>query len=46
MMEATIVLAALCRDLTLTKVPGQAVEGEPMLTLRVKGGLPMNVAVR
>jgi cytochrome P450 len=46
MMEATIVLAALCRDLTLTSVPGHQIEGEPMLTLRVRGGLPMNVAVR
>ena len=46
MMEATIVLAAMCRDLTLTSVPGHQVEGEPMLTLRVRGGFPMNVAVR
>jgi cytochrome P450 len=46
MMEATIVLAALCRDLTLTSVPGRPVEGEPMLTLRVRGGLPMRVATR
>ncbi|NUR26664.1 MAG: cytochrome P450 [Catenulispora sp.] len=46
MMEATIVLAALCRDLRLTSVPGERVEGEPMLTLRVRGGLPMTVTVR
>ena len=46
MMEATIVLAALCRDLRLASVPGRPVEGEPMLTLRVRGGLPMTVAAR
>ncbi|ACU75225.1 cytochrome P450 [Catenulispora acidiphila DSM 44928] len=46
MMEATIVLAALCRDLRLASVPDQVVEGEPMLTLRVRGGLPMTVTAR
>lgn len=43
MMEATIVLATVARDLRLRKVPGYRVEGEPMLTLRVRGGLPMTV---
>lgn len=46
MMEATIVLAALCRDLQLASVPNEVVEGEPMLTLRVRGGLPMTVTAR
>lgn len=43
MMEATLVLAAVARDLRLRKVPGYQVVGEPMLTLRVRGGLPMTV---
>jgi cytochrome P450 len=43
MMEATIVLATVARDLRLKKVPGYDVVGEPMLTLRVRGGLPMTV---
>jgi enediyne biosynthesis protein E7 len=43
LMEATIVLATVARDLRLTKVPGYEVVGEPMLTIRVKGGLPMTV---
>ncbi|MFR9797578.1 cytochrome P450 [Streptomyces sp. MS06] len=44
MLEATIVLASVARELRLTTLPGHRVEGEPMLTLRVKGGLPMKVA--
>jgi cytochrome P450 len=43
MMEAAIVLATVARDLRLTTVPGYRVRAEPMLTLRVKGGLPMTV---
>jgi cytochrome P450 len=43
MMEATIVLATVARDLRLKKVPGYQVVGEPMLTLRARGGLPMTV---
>jgi cytochrome P450 len=43
LMEATIVLATVARDLRLTTVPGYEVVGEPMLTLRVRGGLPMTV---
>jgi cytochrome P450 len=43
MMEATIVLATVARDLRLKKVPGYEVVAEPMLTLRVRGGLPMSV---
>jgi enediyne biosynthesis protein E7 len=43
MMEATFVLAVVARDLHLTKVPGYQVVPEPMLSLRVRGGLPMTV---
>ncbi|MGA4846727.1 cytochrome P450 [Streptomyces sp. G5(2025)] len=43
MLEATIVLAMLARDLRLRTIPGYEVAGEAMLTLRVRGGLPMNV---
>jgi enediyne biosynthesis protein E7 len=43
LMEATIVLATVARDLKLTTVPGYKVVGEPMLTLRIRGGLPMTI---
>lgn len=43
MMEATIVLATVARDLRLTAGPGFRADGEPMLTLRIRGGLPMSV---
>ncbi|WP_447008414.1 cytochrome P450 [Saccharothrix isguenensis] len=43
MMEATIVVASVVRELRLATVPGYDVRGEPMLTLRVRGGLPMTV---
>jgi cytochrome P450 len=43
LMEATFVLAQICRELRLTKVPGYRVVPEPMLSLRVRGGLPMTV---
>ena len=43
MMEATIVLATVMRDLRLTSVPGHQAIPEPMLTLRIRGGLPMAV---
>ncbi|GAA1289167.1 cytochrome P450 [Saccharothrix xinjiangensis] len=43
MLEATIVTAAVVRELRLTTVPGYQVRAEPMLTLRVRGGLPMTV---
>jgi cytochrome P450 len=42
-MEAVFVLAMASRDLQLRKVPGKVVEPEAMLSLRVKGGLPMTV---
>ncbi|WP_204299387.1 cytochrome P450 [Actinoplanes campanulatus] len=43
MMEATVALATVARDLRLRKAPGYRVSGEAMLTLRVRGGLPMTV---
>ena len=43
MMEAAFVLAMVARDLRLTKVPGHRVVPEPMLSLRMRGGLPMTV---
>lgn len=43
MMEATVVLATVARDLRLTKIPGYKVRGEAMLTLRIRDGLPMTV---
>lgn len=43
MMEATIVLATVARDLRLVSVPGYRASAEPMLTLRIRGGLPMTV---
>ena len=43
MTEAVFVLAAVARELRLTKVPGREVFPEAMLSLRVRGGLPMVV---
>ncbi|MEJ3747488.1 cytochrome P450 [Actinomycetes bacterium KLBMP 9797] len=43
MMEAVFVTAMIARDLHLTGVPGRAVRPEPMLSLRVRGGLTMTV---
>ncbi|GIH35820.1 cytochrome P450 [Microbispora amethystogenes] len=43
MMEAVFVVAMVARDLRLTGLPGHAVVPEPMLSLRVRGGLPMTV---
>lgn len=42
-MEATIVLAMLMRDLRLSTPAGHRVRPEPMLSLRIRGGLPMRV---
>jgi hypothetical protein len=33
----------IARELRLTKVPGYRVVPQPMLSLRVRGGLPMTV---
>lgn len=43
LLEATIVIASVVRELRLATVPGYDVRAEPMLTLRVRGGLPMTV---
>jgi cytochrome P450 len=43
LMEATVVLATVARDLRLRTLPGHEVVAEPMLTLRARGGLPMTV---
>jgi len=43
LMEAAIVVALVCRDLRLSVPPGRQVVPEPMLSLRVRGGLPMSV---
>lgn len=42
-MEAVFVLAVLARDLRLRGLPSRAAVPEPMLSLRVRGGLPMTV---
>lgn len=44
LMEATFVVAMLARDLRLTRVPDHKVVPEPMLSLRLGGGLPVTVA--
>ncbi|MEJ2856054.1 MULTISPECIES: cytochrome P450 [unclassified Saccharothrix] len=43
MMEATFAIAMIARELDLRTVPGYEVVPEPMLSLRVRGGLPMTV---
>lgn len=43
MLEATLVAATVARRLRLTLVPGRTVQAEAMLSLRVRGGLPMLV---
>lgn len=43
MMEAAFVVALVARDLKLSTVSGYRVAPEPMLTVRVRGGLPMHV---
>jgi cytochrome P450 len=43
LLEATLVLATLVRDLRLVKVPSHEAVPEPMLSLRMRGGLPMTV---
>ncbi|MEY9211870.1 cytochrome P450 [Thermobifida halotolerans] len=43
MMEAVFVVALVARELRLASVPGRRAEPEPMLSLRVRGGLPMTV---
>ncbi|WP_309116043.1 cytochrome P450 [Saccharothrix sp.] len=43
MMEATFTIAMIARELDLRTLPGYEVVPEPMLSLRVRGGLPMTV---
>ncbi len=43
MMEATFVAAMVARRFRLGLVPGRKVHAEAMLSLRVRGGLPMLV---
>ena len=43
MMEAVVALAMLSRALRLAALPGHEVVPEPMLSLRIRGGLPMTV---
>lgn len=43
MMEAVFVLASVARELRLVRQPGYRVVAEPMLSLRIRGGLPMTV---
>jgi cytochrome P450 len=43
MMEAAFVTAMVARELRLTTVPTHHVVAEPMLSLRIRGGLPMHV---
>jgi cytochrome P450 len=45
-MEAVFVLTMVLRELELTKIPGYEVVPEAMLSLRVRGGLPMTVHTR
>ncbi|WP_246257140.1 cytochrome P450 [Amycolatopsis anabasis] len=43
MLEAVFVLAVVTRDLRLSTLPGYRAVPEPMLSLRVRDGLPMTV---
>ncbi|MEU5903155.1 cytochrome P450 [Micromonospora sp. NPDC047527] len=43
LMEATFVIAMVVRELRLTGDPAYRVIPEPMLSLRIRGGLPMRV---
>jgi enediyne biosynthesis protein E7 len=43
LMEAVFVTAMAARELRLTTAPGYRVVAEPMLSLRIRGGLPMLV---
>lgn len=43
MMEASFIISTLMRDLKLEKAPGSQVTPEPMMSLRLGGGLPMTV---
>lgn len=42
-LEAVVVTAMLTRSVRLDLIPGYAIEPEPMITLRPRGGLPMRL---
>ncbi|WP_431930624.1 cytochrome P450 [Micromonospora sp. RP3T] len=44
LMEAAFVLSMLVRELRLTKVATHEVVPEPMLSLRMRGGMPMTIS--
>jgi cytochrome P450 len=44
MMEATFIISSLMRDLRFDTVPGFAVKPEPMMSLRLGGGLSLTVS--
>jgi cytochrome P450 len=44
MMEATFIISTVMRDLRLSRVPGREAKPEPMMSLRLGGGLPMFVS--
>jgi len=46
LMEATFAIAMLARELRLVTAPGYKVVPQPMLSLRIRGGLPMTVHPR
>jgi len=43
MMEAVFVIALVSREFRLVNAAGRRPEPEPMLSLRMRGGLPMTV---
>ena len=46
MLEATLILAILAQQYDFRLVPGQAIELDPLITLRAKNGIRMTVARR
>jgi cytochrome P450 len=44
LMEATLILAAVAQQIQLHLLPGYSVQMEPLLTLGIKGGLPMKIS--
>ncbi|WP_433386170.1 cytochrome P450 [Micromonospora sp. KLBMP9576] len=44
LMEAVFVLAMIARELRLSTLPGHQIVPEPMLSLRIRGGLPMLIS--
>lgn len=46
MMEAQLALATLVQRVTFDLVPGQRIEPEPLITLRLKGGIRVVVGRR